>query len=106
MTKHLVSIIAGHANGSNLPGKFVQVEIRGLTNPGATVSEIHRALRIMRKAREKLCPNRNHLVRLFACLGHLAGHANIAGLAITATKGITGKRPGHRLTPSQDHASV
>ena len=77
-TKHLAAIVSRHSHRSDLAGPLVEVQVGGIGQVNASVGEVDRALGVVGKAREELLPDRDDLVGLFACTGHLPCHNDVA----------------------------
>src|SRR5713226_8354410 len=106
MAEHLATIVSCHPDRGDLRCPLVHVEIRGMGDVHTSVGEVHRALRITRKAREKLFPYRYHLVGLAAPGGHFPRYENVLTVAEHPPKGVTGKRSTARLLPFHDHPGI
>jgi hypothetical protein len=71
-TEYLATVIAGHPHRGYLSGLLINVQIRRTIHGGASVTEVYGTLCVVRKAREKILANFDHLVRLSTRTSHFA----------------------------------
>jgi hypothetical protein len=104
--EHLATVVSSHPDRSDIAGLLVNVEIRGMVNAHASVGEIYRALRVMRKPRQELLANMYHLVGLPAGARYLPRDEDVLAVTKHSPEGIA--REGFRgcLVPSHDHSSI
>src|SRR5439155_1313590 len=106
LAEHLATIVTGHPNGGDLSSQLVRVQIGRMGHIDASVSEVHRALRVVGKAREKRRPYRDHLVGLPARESHSPRQENVLAIAKHPAKGVAGQRSTGRRLPSHDYLAV
>src|SRR2546426_7905218 len=88
--KYLASIVSRHPHRRNLRGPLIRVENGRAAYIRASVGEVHRPFRVLRKTREEFLPDRDHVVGLSADSGHFPRDEHILGIAIASPKRVKG----------------
>src|SRR3979411_3102261 len=78
--QNLVTIVAGHPYGRDLPRPLAAVKHWGPTYIRTPVRQVDRALSIMGEVGDELRAAANHFIRLPASASHLPGHDDVAAL--------------------------
>src|SRR5271156_1486208 len=86
--KDLVSVVTGHSYGGNVARLLADVEGSGEAHIGATVRQVNGPFGELRKSRQKICTDLNHLVRLAACSSHPACNHNVPAVTIKSSKRV------------------
>src|SRR5271156_753262 len=86
--KDLVSVVAGHSYRGNVARVLADVERWGAAHIGATVRQVYGPFSELRKSRQKICTDLNHLMPLAACSSHPACNHNVPAVAINSSKRV------------------
>src|SRR5215467_3384275 len=100
------AIISCHPYGSDFSSFLIDVEVGRAAHVNASVGQIHCALGIARKMRQKFFARRQNLKRLVAGLRNAPRNPDIVVFAEHTAEGVTRKRSRAALMPSQDHSCV
>ena len=106
LAEDLVAVVSRHSDGGDLAGPFVDVQVGGTAYVDAAVRKVHTSLSVIGKAREELRSYRDHLVGLFARMGHLPRYNHVPRVAEHPSEGVAREGSGKRLVPSHDHPGV
>src|SRR6266436_5915349 len=104
--EYLAAIVPCHPHGCDLRSPLIRVENRRTAYIRASVGEVHRPFRVMRKARKEFLSNGDHLIGLSAELSHFPRDDHILRVAIGSPKRIKRKRAWRGPPPREDHPCV